>query len=555
MQGHAEPAFVLEHQAMETGRVDAGYGIARHDLTGGDVRRRIDRELQWDRQFRQIDVVAFEHHVFPCAAVDELAGNGLWAALTKRRGQIAGFHPETGGQQLAIAGDVRDQLHGAAAHVLEHDHRALAGVIELKHQRGGIETQVDRLANAQQFVRIFGLHQPQEAAQTLIVAVDISFHGCPLLSPQAASSIRGLGSARRLRAQSVPLGEESACTDRSITLERNSVSPREISMTRSRFLHVAAAAVAILAAPVAASGQAYPTRPIQVIVPFAGGSASDVVMRILLERMAKSIGQPFIVDNRPGAGGNIGTNAGTKAAPDGYTLVMGSTGPMAANRTLYRDLGYDPEKDLDPISLFAHFPILIVVSSKLPLKSLAEFVTYAKARPKQLNYGSVGIGSSQHLAGVYFEQVTGLELTHVPYRNIAQYVPDLSAAAGPVGFRGRPNAGAPLQSGDARALAVAASKRMTALPDVPTVAEAGIKNYEASGWLALLAPHGTPTPIIAKLNEELVAAVKDPQVRSKIIEQGAEGVSTTPEELAKFIASESVKWRNIIVKAGIPPIQ
>jgi tripartite-type tricarboxylate transporter receptor subunit TctC len=326
-------------------------------------------------------------------------------------------------------------------------------------------------------------------------------------------------------------------------------------LPRRRFLHLAAVAIGTLAAPGLASAQAYPTRPIQVIVPFAGGSASDVVMRILLDRMAKSIGQPFVVDNRPGAGGNIGTSAATKATPDGYTLVMGSTGPMAANRTLYRDLGYDPEKDLEPISLFAHFPILIVVSSKLPVKSVGEFVTYAKTRPKQLNYGSVGIGSSQHLAGVYFEQVAGLELTHVPYRNIAQYVPDLIAGAVPVGFQWLPNVSAPLQSGDARALAVAASKRMTALPDVPTVAEAGIKNYEASGWLALLAPHGTPKPIIARLNEELVAAVNDPSVTAKIIEQGAEGVSTTPEELAKFIASESAKWRAIIVKAGIPPIQ
>jgi len=326
-------------------------------------------------------------------------------------------------------------------------------------------------------------------------------------------------------------------------------------LPRRRFLHLAAVAIGSLAAPGLASAQAYPTRPIQVIVPFAGGSASDVVMRILLDRMAKSIGQPFVVDNRPGAGGNIGTSAATKATPDGYTLVMGSTGPMAANRTLYRDLGYDPEKDLEPISLFAHFPILIVVSSKLPVKSVGEFVTYAKTRPKQLNYGSVGIGSSQHLAGVYFEQVAGLELTHVPYRNIAQYVPDLIAGAVPVGFQWLPNVSAPLQSGDARALAVAASKRMTALPDVPTVAEAGIKNYEASGWLALLAPHGTLKPIIARLNEELVAAVNDPSVTAKIIEQGAEGVSTTPEELAKFIASESAKWRAIIVKAGIPPIQ
>jgi tripartite-type tricarboxylate transporter receptor subunit TctC len=326
-------------------------------------------------------------------------------------------------------------------------------------------------------------------------------------------------------------------------------------MTRLGLVHVAAAAVGILAAPVTASAQAYPTRPIQVIVPFAGGSASDVVMRILLDRMAKSIGQPFIVDNRPGAGGNIGTSAATKAAPDGYTLVMGSTGPMAANRTLYRDLGYDPDKDLEPISLFAYFPILVVVSSKLPVKSLDEFVTYAKTRPKQLNYGSVGIGSSQHLSGVYFDQVTGLELTHVPYRNIAQYVPDLIAGTVPVGFQWLPNVSAPLQSGDARPLAVAASKRMTALPDVPTAAEAGIKNYESSGWLALLAPHGTPKPIIAKLNEELVAAVKDPQVAHKIVEQGAEGTSTTPEGLGKFITSEAAKWREIIVKAGIPPIQ
>src|SRR5499427_6140548 len=156
-------------------------------------------------------------------------------------------------------------------------------------------------------------------------------------------------------------------------------------LPRRRFLHLAAVAIGTLAAPALASAQAYPTRPIQVIVPFAGGSASGVVMRILLDRMAKSLGQPFVVDNRPGAGGNIGTNAATKAAPDGYTLVMGSTGPMAANRTLYRDLGYDPEKDLEPISLFAHFPILVVVSSKLPIKSLTEFVDYAKGRPKQLN--------------------------------------------------------------------------------------------------------------------------------------------------------------------------
>src|SRR5712691_319437 len=317
-------------------------------------------------------------------------------------------------------------------------------------------------------------------------------------------------------------------------------------------------AVALLATVVcgqAASAQSYPTRPIQVIAPFAGGSASDVVLRIMLERMGKSIGQAFIVDNRPGAGGNIGTGAAAKAAPDGYTLVMGSLGPMSANRTLYRELGYDPDKDFEPISLFAHFPNLIVINSKLPINSLAELVAYAKARPKQLNYGSVGVGSSQHLSGLYFEQVTGVELTHVPYRNIAQYVPDLISGAVPLGFQWLPNVTAALKTGDAKPLAVTISKRMTAMPDVPTTAEAGVKNYETSGWLALLAPRGTPKPIITKLNQEIAAALKDPAVRDRFVEQGSEAIGSTPEELAKFMASETVKWRDIITKGGIQPIQ
>jgi tripartite-type tricarboxylate transporter receptor subunit TctC len=324
--------------------------------------------------------------------------------------------------------------------------------------------------------------------------------------------------------------------------------------TRRLWLCAIVALSTILGAKISPA-QTYPARPIQVIVPFAGGSASDVIMRILLDRMSKSIGQPFIVDNRPGAGGNTGTLAGAKATPDGYTLVMSSIGPLAANRTLYRDLGYDPEKDLEPISLFAIFPNVIVVSAKLPIKTLAELIAYAKAHPKQLNYGSVGIGSSQHLSAVYFEQVTGTELTHVPYRNIAQYVPDLIAGAVPLGFQFLPNVSAPLQTGDARALAVTSSKRMTALPNVPTAAEAGLKDYETAGWLSLMAPAGTPKPIIAKLNQELAAAIKDATVREKIIAQGTEPVSSTPEELSKFIASETVKWRNIITKAGIPVIQ
>ncbi len=327
------------------------------------------------------------------------------------------------------------------------------------------------------------------------------------------------------------------------------------TVRRNRFAPGTLAVLAALVAGTSADAQDYPSRPITVIIPFAGGSASDVVTRILLERAGRSLGQPFVVDNRPGAGGNVGTLAATKATPDGYTIVGTGSGPVAANRTLYRDLGFDPEKDLDPIAMIGIFPIVIVASTQLPVKTLAEMMAYAKERPGQLNYGSVGIGSSQHLSGAYFDQLVGLKLTHVPYRNIAQYTPDLIAGTVQLGFQWLPNVAAALKSGGAKALAVAAKQRMTALPDVPTTAEAGLPAYEASGWFMMLAPKGTPAPIIARLNRELNAAVSDESVRARITEQGAETLAVTPEELRRLIASETAKWRDIIHKAGITPIQ
>jgi tripartite-type tricarboxylate transporter receptor subunit TctC len=324
--------------------------------------------------------------------------------------------------------------------------------------------------------------------------------------------------------------------------------------TPSLFASIAVTALVILGSAVS-HAQTYPTRPVQVIVPFAGGSASDVVTRILLDRTSKSLGQPFVIDNRPGAGGNTGTLAAARATPDGYTVVGSGSGPIAANRTLYRDLGYDPEKDFEPIAMIGVFPIVVVASTKLPVNTLKELIAYAKERPNELNYGSVGIGSSQHLSGAYFDQVTGVKLTHVPYRNIAQYTPDLIAGSVPLGFQWLPNVLAALNSGGAKALAVASKKRMAALPDVPTTAEAGLPDYVASGWFMLLAPKGTAKPIIAKLNEDTSAALSDATVQQKFTEQGAEAVILTPEEVGKFISSETVKWRDIITKAGIPQIQ
>jgi tripartite-type tricarboxylate transporter receptor subunit TctC len=325
--------------------------------------------------------------------------------------------------------------------------------------------------------------------------------------------------------------------------------------TISRLVLCATAALPILFGSGVVSAQTYPDRPIQVLIPFAGGSASDVVSRIMLEQMSRTLGQPMVIENRPGAGGNTGTAAGAKAAPDGYTLIGSGSGPMAANKTLYKDLGYDPEKDFEAISQFAHFNIVVVASTQLPVKTLTELIAYAKERPNQLNYGSVGIGSSQHLGGVYFEQVTGLKLTHVPYRNIAQYGPDLIAGAVPLGFQWLPNVNAPLKSGGARPLAVAAKTRMAALPDVPTVMEAGLPEYIASGWFALMAPKGTPKPIVAKLNKALADAIATPAVRERFLQVGAEPVAVTPDEAAKFISDETAKWRGIITKAGIAKIE
>ena len=314
-------------------------------------------------------------------------------------------------------------------------------------------------------------------------------------------------------------------------------------------------AVAALLDGTLVRAETYPSRPITVIVPFAGGSASDVVTRIMLNKMSQSMGQPIVVDNHPGAGGNIGTAMGAKAAPDGYTWVASGSGPIAANKTLYRDLGYDPEKDFEAVTPFAFFTIVVVASTKLPVKTLAELIAYAKQHPGELNYGSVGVGSSQHLGGVYFEQVTGTKLTHVPYRNIAQYGPDMIAGAVPLGFQWLPNVLGPLNSGGARPLAVAGKNRLPALPNTPTTAEAGLPEYEASGWFAMQVPRGTPPDIVARINHEMALALADPTVRERFEQQGAEPKVISPQEATKFTSDEIVKWRDIIQKAGIPPIQ
>jgi tripartite-type tricarboxylate transporter receptor subunit TctC len=289
-------------------------------------------------------------------------------------------------------------------------------------------------------------------------------------------------------------------------------------------------------------------------MPFAGGSASDVVSRVLFNKMAAILGQPIVVENKPGAGGNLGTALAAKAGPDGYTLVGAASGPLAANLTLYKELGYDPQ-EIVLISPFASFTIVVTASKKLGVTTVNDLVERAKKEPGALNYGSVGIGSSQHLAGEYFAQVAKVKLTHVPYRNIAQFGPDLIAGTVQLGFAWYPNVSGPLAADGAVALAVAGDSRLPALPNAPTTAQAGVPEYKFDGWFGLGAPAGVPREILERLNAALNEALKDPAVRIRFEEIGAVPIGLDLDKARVFLADEVVKYRDIITKAGITRIE
>jgi tripartite-type tricarboxylate transporter receptor subunit TctC len=304
----------------------------------------------------------------------------------------------------------------------------------------------------------------------------------------------------------------------------------------------------------AANAQNFPSRPITVIMPFAGGSASDVVSRVLFNKMAAILGQPIVVENKPGAGGNLGTALAAKAAPDGYTLVGAASGPLAANLTLYKDLGFDPQ-EIVLISPFASFTIVVAASRKLGVNTLDDLIVRARKEPGALNYGSVGIGSSQHLAGEYFAQVAKVKLTHVPYRNIAQFGPDLIAGTVQLGFAWYPNVSGPLTADGAIGLAVAGDARLPALPNTPTTAQAGLPPYKFDGWFGLGAPAGVPKDILERLNAALNEALSDPAVRVRFEEIGAVPIGLDLDKAKTFLADEVVKYRDIVTNAGIARIE
>jgi len=300
--------------------------------------------------------------------------------------------------------------------------------------------------------------------------------------------------------------------------------------------------------PVAA--QDYPNRPITLVVPFPPGGSTTIVARIIADKLAESLGQQIVVDNRGGAGGTIGTKAVSRSTPDGYTIVLGYTGTLAIGPTLYPSAGYDPRKDFEPIGLIGHAPNSLVVHPSFPVKSVKELVDYAKANPGKVNYGSAGVGTVSHVSGVYFANAAGIDLVHIPYKGTGPALADLLGGHIPMAFAPIPATHANIAEGKLRGLAVTSAKRSSLLPDVPTIAESGIPGFEASLYYGLAAPAGTPRPIVDKLNKALRDALASDEVRKRLATDGAEPLPSTPEEYAAHIDQDETKWSKVVRESG-----
>ena len=301
-----------------------------------------------------------------------------------------------------------------------------------------------------------------------------------------------------------------------------------------------------------AQGQAqdWPAKPIRLVVPFPPGSISDAIARLVTDRLAGPLGQRFVIDNRGGAAGNIGTEHVARSEADGYTFGLASSGTHAANPALYRGVGYDPERDFEPVAGLVKVPNLLVVRPTLGPDSVAGFIALARSRPGEITYGSIGNGSSQHLAGTQFEQFTGVRLTHVPYRAVPPLLLDMHAGRLDASFQLVPNVVEAVRAGQLRGLAVATPARLPALPDVPTMAEAGVAGFETAGWFGVVAPRGTPAAIVDRLAHEVRAVLATPEIGERLAALGCEPLPLGPAGFRAFIAAEIPRWRDIVRASG-----
>jgi len=320
-------------------------------------------------------------------------------------------------------------------------------------------------------------------------------------------------------------------------------------LIRSSIAVASTALALLLAAGPSAHGQSYPTRPIKVIVPFSPGGAVDGPMRVIAQELFRDIGEQVIVENKPGAGATIGADFVAKSPPDGYTLLLASQ-TIAISATLYPKLPFDPIADFVPITLIGREPGVVVVNPALPVTTLQELVAYAKERPGQLDYASSGNGSGQHLFAALLASMSGMKLNHVPYRGSAQATADLLGGQVMISIPGTAGMVGHIKTGKLRALAVTGATRSPQLPDVPTVIEAGVPGYEAYVWMGLLAPKGTPAPIVDKFQREVIAALAVPQVKNALTAAGIEIVGSTPAEFGAFLREERDRWAKVIRETG-----
>ena len=331
-------------------------------------------------------------------------------------------------------------------------------------------------------------------------------------------------------------------------------SGERVSSRGRRALALAAAAFALAAAApalrAAGPADAFPSKPARIVVPFTPGGSTDILARAIGQRLSEAWGQPVVIENKPGAGGNVGVELVAKAPPDGYTIVMGHIGTFAANPALYKALPYDPVKDFAPITLVAMVPNVLVVGPAVQAKSLGELIAYAKANPGRLDYGSGGNGSAAHLATKYFRMRTGVQMQHVPYKGTGPAVADLLGGQIGVMITGALPLLPHIKSGKLRALAVASPKRLAILPDVPTIAESGYPGFAAVQWYGLFAPAATPREIVAKINRDAVRALRDPSVAERLASEGADPVGDTPEAFGAFVTSEIELWGKVIRESG-----
>jgi len=310
------------------------------------------------------------------------------------------------------------------------------------------------------------------------------------------------------------------------------------------------ALVCVATAGPAAAQTAFPTKPIRLVCPFPPGGTTDLVARLVAQKFTEAWGQQVVVDNRPGAGGVIGTEMVAQAAPDGYTVLLGSITTHAVNPALYKSLKFDPIKDFAPVSLVVSSPQLLAVHPSVAAKSVKEFVALAKAKPGQLNYGSAGTGTSPHLTFELFRSMAAIDVVHVPYKGTGPAITDLVGGQVQAMITGVVALMPHVKSNRLRALGVTSTKRVAALPDVPTVAESAVPGFDVSSWFGVFLPARTPRPIVMKMNQEIVKILTNPEVRQRLIDQGADPASGTPEEFAAYVKSEMTRWGQVVRSTG-----